>query len=312
MRTDPRQMLSGMSYPVLIAAAIGAPLTMMGSGLSVFASTCIPAVAAALAVSLLELCNPERTDWKPARKDVFNDTLFMAIVQLVVPKAVGFLILIAVARSLPESGLDMLRVWPSHWPVPAQFLLMVLLADFFRYWLHRGAHGIPWLWAFHAVHHAPRVLYWWNVGRFHPVDKGLQICLDSVPFILVGVTEPVLAVYFVFYATNGFLQHSNIHLWHGPLNYVFSTAELHRWHHARDGRVAHCNFGNNLIVWDLLFGTWYLPKGRQVQIIGIRDESYPVDFLGLMKAPFYRLAESHSPSNPVDVPIHDRSRESTQ
>lgn len=287
-------------------------MTMMANGLSIFTSTYVPVFLAALAVTGLELCNPERTDWKPTRRDVFNDTLFMTIVQLIVPKAVALLVLVAMARSMPESGLDMFRVWPSHWPVPAQFLLMVLLADFFRYWLHRAAHGIPALWVFHAVHHAPRMLYWWNVGRFHPLDKALQICLDSVPFILFGVAEPVLAVYFVFYATNGFLQHSNIRLRHGPLNYFFGTAELHRWHHARDTRVAHCNFGNNLIIWDVLFGTWYLPKGRQVEAIGTRDESYPGDFLGLMTAPFNRLAASRFRSNSVDPPVRDRFREGTQ
>ena len=152
MKTDPRQILGGMAYPLLIAGAMGAPWTMMVSGLSIFASTYISLVLAALAVTVLELCDPERVDWKPSSKDVLNDTLFMAFVQLIVPKAVALLVLVAMARSVPESGL--LRVWPSHWPVLAQFLLVVLLADFFRYWLHRAAHDIPRLWAFHAVHHA--------------------------------------------------------------------------------------------------------------------------------------------------------------
>ena len=237
----------------------------------------------------------------------FDQTLLF--VQLVLSKTIALLVVIAIETAGVNTGFNVVRVWPSHWPVLMQFFLMLLLADFFRYWLHRWAHGIPGLWVFHAVHHAPRVLYWWNVGRFHPVDKALQICLDFVPFILIGAKEPVLAVYFVFYATNGFLQHSNIRLRHGFLNYVFSTAELHRWHHARDSNLARCNFGNNLIVWDLLLGTRYLPKGLQVDALGIQDQSYPEGFLGLINAPFVRGTASRSRSSVIETPFNGSPRE---
>lgn len=41
---------------------------------------------------------------------------------------------------------------------------------------------------------------------------------------------------------------------------LFSMAELHRWHHARDIRIANGNYGSTLIVWDVLFGTRTLPQ----------------------------------------------------
>ena len=76
--------------------------------------------------------------------------------------------------------------------------------------MHRWAHEWEPLWRFHAVHHAPHKLYWLNVGRFHPIDKGLQVFLDTLPFLLLGVGEDVLALYVVCYAINGFFQHCNI------------------------------------------------------------------------------------------------------
>ncbi len=42
-------------------------------------------------------------------------------------------------------------------PKPArvlQFLLLILVADFTQYWVHRTFHAVPWLWRFHAVHHS--------------------------------------------------------------------------------------------------------------------------------------------------------------
>ncbi len=66
------------------------------------------------------------------------------------------------------------------------------------------------------------------------------------------------------------------------------SAETHRWHHARDPKTASCNFSNTTIVWDLLFGTWYLPKGKPVDEIGIMDRAYPKGFWAQMLAPFRR------------------------
>jgi hypothetical protein len=41
-------------------------------------------------------------------------------------------------------------------------------------------------------------------------------------------------------------------------------------------------------VWDLVFGTWFLPTDRAVGSLGLKDPAYPKAFLGLMRAPFNR------------------------
>jgi hypothetical protein len=67
---------------------------------------------------------------------------------------------------------------------------------------------------------------------------------------------------------------------------VVASAETHRWHHAAEPAIASCNFSNTTIVWDLIFGTWYLPRGRSIARVGIQDRSYPKGFLRQMAAPF--------------------------
>ena len=163
---------------------------------------------------------------------------------------------------------------------------MVLAVDFMRYWVHRACHSYMPLWRLHEVHHSPDILYTLNVGRFHPFEKALHFACDSAPFLLLGVASEVLAGYFMLYAVNGFFQHSNLRLRYGWLNYVVGSAETHRWHHARDPKTAACNFGNTTIVWDLLFGTWYLPKEGPVDDIGIMDKAYPKGFWAQMLTPF--------------------------
>ena len=112
--------------------------------------------------------------------------------------------------------------------------------------------------------------------------------LDSLPFLLMQVDARVLALYYLAYATNGFFQHCNIRLHYGPLNYIVGSAETHRWHHSRLPRESNANYGNTVIIWDVLFGTWYLPKKREVDHLGLQDPAYPKSFLRLMRAPFTR------------------------
>ncbi|MFQ5566823.1 MAG: sterol desaturase family protein, partial [Paracoccaceae bacterium] len=102
--------------------------------------------------------------------------------------------------------------------------------------------------------------------------------------------------YFVFYAVNGFFQHSNVDARLGPLNWLVAGPELHRWHHSRIVRESNTNFGNNLIVWDALFGTRYLPE-RQVGVLGLLNRAYPKDFLGQTLAPV-----TVDPSRDSDAP----------
>ena len=122
----------------------------------------------------------------------------------------------------------------------------------------------------------------------------MQLSLTSLPFILLGVNEAVLVLYLVFYSINGFFQHCNIHLHYGLLNYLISSAELHRWHHSRDPKISAHNFGNNLSIWDLLFGTWFLPTVRRPKQLGLKDRNFPKTFCAQFRAPFQHQSHANN------------------
>jgi sterol desaturase/sphingolipid hydroxylase (fatty acid hydroxylase superfamily) len=65
-------------------------------------------------------------------------------------------------------------------------------------------------------------------------------------------------------------------------------AEPHRWHHSRTLQEANSNYGSNLIIWDLLFGTFFLPRDRQPpEAIGIGDmPAFPSRYLEQLASPF--------------------------
>ncbi len=282
------KLLPSIHYPAAMAAAFSLFALLQTAGMPLVVSTYVPVLFVAAVVAWLERLLPNREEWRPETREVGTDLTFMVVVQLAWPPLVGFLfayLLIGPARSL---NLPFAGIWPHDWPVWLQAILMVLAVDFLRYWLHRAAHENETLWRLHSVHHSVEQLYWLNTARFHPIEKAMQMCLDSLPFLLMGVHEVVLALYYIAYATNGFFQHCNVRLRYGVLNYIVGSAETHRWHHSREPREANANYGNTVIVWDLLFGTWFLPNKREVVELGLREREYPKSFLGLMRAPFGR------------------------
>jgi sterol desaturase/sphingolipid hydroxylase (fatty acid hydroxylase superfamily) len=280
--------LAWIVYPAVMTFAFVLFALLKWSGAPLVVSTYVPVLVTAALVTVLEWILPHRADWRPPTSEVETDLTFMVMVQLACPPLIGFLFTYALIAPATALHLPVSRLWPHAWPIWIQAVLMVLTVDFLRYWLHRFAHENDTLWRLHAVHHSVEQLYWLNTARFHPFEKALQMSLDSLPFLLMAVDPRVLALYYVAYATNGFFQHCNIELRYGPLNYLVGSAETHRWHHSRLPRESNANYGNTVIVWDILFGTWYLPRDREVAALGLKNAGYPKSFLRLLGAPFTR------------------------
>ena len=58
-------------------------------------------------------------------------------------------------------------------------------------------------------------------------------------------------------------------------------------YHSKNIEESDRNFGNNLIIWDLVFGTYFNPKNREVDDIGFAQYRLPKRISGAnLKAPF--------------------------
>lgn len=286
-------------YPLTIASVVGVYLAMLWFEVPTTFSTYLCIFLAAASIVTFERLYPYREEWAPDKLEVANDLTFMVIVQVLLPKFLTYLLVVGLLNWLTLNGLTIESYWPHQAPLLVQACIMLLISDFLRYWLHRACHESRILWKLHAVHHSPHKLYFVNVGRFHPLEKSAQYFLDSLPFILLGVSAEVLGLYLVFYAANGFFQHCNIKLSLGWLNYIVSGPELHRWHHSKVVKESDHNFGNNLIIWDLAFGSYYLPDGKEVKQLGTLNRDYPQGFVSQMATPFIKGIEYQS---------HDKKR----
>jgi len=274
-------------YPAIMCVTVLLFAQLLAADAPLVIALYAPIVLVGFAVLWLQWRFPERASWHPRWEAAKADITFMTLVQAVLPQGLSaaFVLVLAGTRHADVTDHD----WPQSWPLMAQVCLMLVTADFMRYWVHRACHRFSPLWRLHAVHHSPHTLYSLNSGRFHPLEKTLHFGVDTAPFLALGVAPDVIAGYFLVYATNGLFQHSNAHLRYGWLNYVVGSAETHRWHHARDPRLGACNYGSTTVIWDVIFGTWQLPRGRQLQEVGIVDINYAGGFWQQMVAPFAGL-----------------------
>lgn len=205
--------------------------------------------------------------------DYINKPLRLATIALVVQEI------------SPEIGQG---YWPSHWNPVVQVFILLSINDFFRYWYHRWMHESEFMWRWHAVHHSSKRLYWFNGTRSHPLEGLVQSFLWGIPLAFVQAPVEIVFVTGLLGRTIGRFQHTNMDLILGPFDYIFSSPKNHRYHHSAKISEGHSNYGGDVIFWDILFSTFYLPKGKQPSDeIGIEEmPNYPQSFVGLMLAPF--------------------------
>lgn len=280
-------LLGAFGYPLVLLTSYLLFIWMLQIGTPLMFSAYLAVLVGATIIIVHETFAPHRKDWRPELEDLISDGLFLVFVQVALPAMMkaGALALI-IWLSLNNVDFMLHSLWPHNMPIILQVILMLCVAEFFRYWIHRASHRFIPLWKLHAVHHASDKLYTINVGRFHPFDKAIQFLGDTLPFVLFGVKPEVFAAYFVLYALNGFYQHSNANVKLGVFNWIIAGPELHRWHHSASYKEANANFGNNLIIWDSLFGTRYLPEAKTVGRVGIGNPNWPSGFFAQLLAPF--------------------------
>ena len=83
-----------------------------------------------------------------------------------------------------------------------------------------------------------------------------------MPIFLLGFPQDTIFAYLIFVSVQSTLIHSNIRMNAGWLRYVVVTPQFHHWHHASDAEAIDRNYTAHTPLWDLLFGTWHLPKDR--------------------------------------------------
>lgn len=140
-------------------------------------------------------------------------------------------------------------------PVWAIWVLTFILIDLVFYVYHRCSHRIRFLWAIHMSHHSSEEMNFAVSLRqawLGPVSK--------IPFFMIlplaGLDPTIIAVVGVISTLWGVVGHTQMIGKLSFVEWIFNTPSHHRVHHGANPEYIDKNYGNLLIIWDKLFGTF--------------------------------------------------------
>lgn len=282
MRHLARETAAYILWPLLLGIPIFAVYTGIQTGSpTLYFNAAYLSLAAAL--FFLERLMPYRREWTKSDGQEFPDLAHTLLNKGLIQFALFLLLISGIIETMGDK--PAYSLWPSGLPVYAQVLIAMVVSEFGLYWAHRLAHTWNFLWRFHSVHHSVEKLWFFNTGRFHFIDTFCSL-LFSIPLLYVmGVPGEIFIYFSSITAFIGLLTHCNVYMHGGALSYIFNTPNIHRWHHSKKVEEGNNNYGENLMIFDILFGTYYFPKGRHVGTLGIK-ERMPRAFVGQLVAPF--------------------------
>ncbi|MFL2731681.1 MAG: sterol desaturase family protein [SAR86 cluster bacterium] len=140
-------------------------------------------------------------------------------------------------------------------PIWMMWILAFVLIDLVFYFYHRVSHRSRFLWAVHMSHHSSEEMNFavsFRQAWLGPISK--------IPFFIflpiVGIDPTIIAIAGVISTLWGIVGHTQIIKNLGPFEYIFNTPSHHRVHHGSNKQYIDKNYGNLLIVWDRMFGTF--------------------------------------------------------
>jgi sterol desaturase/sphingolipid hydroxylase (fatty acid hydroxylase superfamily) len=228
----------------------------------------------------------DRKDQPLIRKDLVDDAIYFLISLLIYGQLVGWLYAHVQAPAPAR--------FVGRWPLWAQAGAVLVLYDALQYGLHRAFHGNA-LWRYHAVHHSAEEIDILTSVRIHPVNFLAYVGLPTALLLLAGFPPSAFLVLAPINFAMSCLTHANLNWTYGPFRYVVASPMYHRWHHAIvEGSVAR-NFAPNFPLWDLMLGTFYMPKGERPVAYGA--PGVPPHLAAQMAFPFRKGA-----AEPVAAP----------
>lgn len=197
-----------------------------------------------------------RMNWLEFRTDLFYNILIATVIAWTV-QLVGETPLKAAKESF-----GITTQWAASSPWLLQVLLVIVVHEFGQYLMHRLMHNSTPFWLTHAPHHHITQL---NAGK-GAVGNPIELVLVSLSTVVLFDLDPT-ALFAGFNTLNviSTFAHANVKadppIWY---SFFFTTIRHHSLHHSTTYENTRCNYGNNLILLDRIFGTYREGEGTEV------------------------------------------------
>ncbi|MBN8893164.1 MAG: hypothetical protein BGP12_20195 [Rhodospirillales bacterium 70-18] len=155
-----------------------------------------------------------------------------------------------------------------------QTVVIFVVIDFLKYWMHYFQHIWGFWWEAHKFHHAATEFNVITTTRGHPLDSAMRIVFLAVPTALLGGTGDQFLFLSLLLSMHSGLTHSMINWDFGWVGrWVLMSPVTHRIHHSDMPEHFEKNMGSVFIIWDRLFGTYY--DGQTVNpTVNVSDNFY--------------------------------------
>lgn len=251
-------------------------------------------VGLSLMVWILEIIIPWRKNQSVLRRDFWMDGFYMFfnyfLFSLIAYNAISNVAVAAFNDFIGLFGIkNIIAFQIQSWPKWTQLLLLLVIADFIQWNVHRTLHRVPWMWEYHKIHHSVKEMGFAAHLRFHWMESIFYKTAQYIPLAMIGFGLQDFFVVYIFTTAIGHFNHSNLNISYGPLKYIFNNPKMHIWHHAKalpDGTNG-VNYAITLSIWDYIFKTNYIPKdGAKIELGFIDDEHFPKNMGAQMIYPF--------------------------
>ncbi len=280
-----RVLIDYLLWPCLIIGPTMLAGVLLNHGVPNVVMTLLVVGALVVLVAILERVRPERIEHIP-----LDQPLWIEAGHLLFGLELGYALALSLCVLVAQSVREFLHLpmWPSNWPITYQLIVGLLLYELASYWQHRLAHLVPRFWRFHALHHSGARLNLARTGRFHIIDVGTAAFMGYLSLMLLAAPDYVLAQLGVLLSALGILQHANLRIrtpnW---LDHLVCTPAVHRHHHSCIRAESDSNYGNSLMVFDLLFNSFRRPHPQGPEGIGIEGDAVPRGFLRQVLSPLF-------------------------
>ncbi len=145
----------------------------------------------------------------------------------------------------------------------ATWVLLFLFTDFIWYWYHRLGHEVNLFWSAHVVHHQSEDFNYTVSVRITVLQAIFRALFWSF-LPLIGFPPAMTTIILLIHGVYPFFTHTQTIGKLGFLEYFLVTPSHHRVHHSSNPEYLDKNYGDVLIIWDKIFGTFTPEKAQPV------------------------------------------------
>jgi sterol desaturase/sphingolipid hydroxylase (fatty acid hydroxylase superfamily) len=216
-------------------------------------------------IQAMELVHERHESWRITGKELATDIFYMVLVVF----AISALVEISVDGPLGQAkeALGIATPWITQLPFLVQVLMIMLIFEFGQYWMHRFMHNNEVLWSTHAPHH--------HVTQLNALKGfiGNPIELFLIGLSVIALFDFAPAAYpAAFLSLGAIAQYAHANIKSNPpawFSFFFTTIRHHSLHHtALSYEDTRCNYGNSVILWDRVFGSF---KDGESEVVGQDD-----------------------------------------